>query len=238
VYNRKVDDAWFVVRRAPVNLFRRGDDLADLLARVEAERYGVVIFDTLQRMSAGADLNLPRDATLVIDALDRVRQATGGSAGYVAHTGKSGIDVRGASNLEDDADIVWRLERDEGGDVVTAELQKRKDGPSGLKVKLRGRPAPGTGSLYLESAHGFIALDTEPKRALPIIEELDRRTADHGLSLTALAEAIGLKGKGGVIGPVDWLTTKGFVRPEQSGRYPVYKITEAGSVRLAELRGK
>jgi len=238
-YSRKVDDAWLTVRRAPVNLFRQGEDLTDLLARIKAERYAVVVLDTLQRMSAGADLNLPRDATLVIESLDAIRQATpSGSVGYVAHTGKSDLDVRGASVLEDDADIVWRLKRDEGDSDVTAELAKRKDGPSGLLVKLRARSVQGAGSLVLEPAHGFSMLGTPPKQAFPALRELARRTAEDGLTLSALAQALGLQGKGSVSAAVDWLLTSGFVQKIASGRYPLYTASEAGRVRLAKLGEK
>lgn len=132
-WRQTVPDDRFRVRRAPVNLFRPQDAaFADLLARIRAEGYGVVIFDTLQRMSTGADLNGARDAGVIIDALDQARRATGnGSVGIVGHTGKADLDTRGSSALEDDMDIVWRTKRPEGSDELTLELAKRKDGPDG-----------------------------------------------------------------------------------------------------------
>ena len=57
-----MSDDWFGVRRAPVNLFRGEEDLGHLIKRAKKESYGVVIFDTLQRMVAGADQDSAADA--------------------------------------------------------------------------------------------------------------------------------------------------------------------------------
>jgi hypothetical protein len=201
-WRQTVPDDRFRVRRAPVNLFRPQDAaFADLLARIRAEGYGVVIFDTLQRMSTGADLNGARDAGVIIDALDQARRATGnGSVGIVGHTGKADLDTRGSSALEDDMDIVWRTKRPEGSDELTLELAKRKDGPDGAQLRLRARSVPGSGSLVLEAATGAAGPETRrpPKQALPMLQVLAGSAAVDGLSMSAIADALGLRGKGAI----------------------------------------
>ncbi|MFX1784307.1 AAA family ATPase [Prescottella equi] len=127
----------FVVRRSAVNLFRGGAELEELLDRIAAHGFGVVVLDTLRRMSGGADGN-GSDMGVVVDNIDRIRMATArGSVLAIAHTGKSDEDVRGFSGIEDDADLVWAVKRDGNTTDVTLTCKKMKDGPDGHAISLR-----------------------------------------------------------------------------------------------------
>lgn len=227
---------WLTVRRAPVNLFKQASAFADLLARIEDIGIEIVVFDTLQRMSAGADQNSARDAGTIIEGLDRVRQVTNGAVGVVAHTDKGDNDTRGSSAFEDDADIVWRTRRDEDEQTIHLSLAKRKDGPAGLSFDLRPRMVDGTGSLVLESAKSFVPHpDRPPAQAWPVLRALGAKSVPtSGLSSSALKEAIGQAGKGGLYRSLDWLMDAGYVRKEELGRWPSYSITGEGQSRLAE----
>lgn len=227
-----VSDKWLHVRRAPVNLFTHAAAFADLLARIQIEGYGVVVFDTLQRMASGADQNSARDAGVIIESLDRVRQATGGAAGVVAHTDKGDSDTRGSSAFEDDADTVWRVRCDEDDQIVRATLAKRKDGPDGLTLELIPRLVDGTGSLVLSSARG-LPPSAQPKRSVEVMQTLSGSSVGvHGMSASSIADALGLKGKGSVHKALSWLIDKQYVQIQERGRWPTYKITETGSSTL------
>lgn len=238
-YGKQVEDEWFTVRRAPVNLFKHSEALADMAARIRDEHYGVVIFDTLQRMSSGADQNAAKDAGVIISTLDQLRHLThNGAVGVVAHTDKGDNDTRGSSAFEDDADIVWRMRRDEDEQAVTATLAKRKDGPDGEYHRLRPEPVKGTESLILVLASGLLmgASLKHPARTEDVLRVLSMTIhAETGASISAVSEILGLKGKGTVHNAMNWLVDRGYVRFEDRGRKSNYKITSSGSSMLKEM---
>lgn len=127
----KVTDDWFTVRAGGVNMFRAGADFDHLLSHVDQGRYGLVVLDTLRRMSGGAVEN-SSDMGVVVDNVSRVRDRTaGGSVLVVAHTGKGDDDTRGFSGIEDDSDIVWAVKRAGKSLKVKLTCTKMKDGPDG-----------------------------------------------------------------------------------------------------------
>jgi AAA domain len=129
----------------PVNLMR-ADDVAELCAM--AVGVDLVIVDTLARCMVGADENSARDIGLVVDALYRVRDATGdGSVLGLHHTGKDRATIRGSSALEDGVDTVYLSE----GDVrnLTVKRTKRKDGPTDDELQFQLNPVDGTSSAVL-----------------------------------------------------------------------------------------
>lgn len=249
-WGEDIEDQWFHIRRAPVNLFRQTEAFLDLLARIEDEKYGVAVFDTLQRMSSGADQNSAKDAGVIIHALDRIKQiTTSGAVGIVAHTDKGDNDTRGSSAFEDDADIVWRTKRDEDEQFIRATLTKRKDGPDGLTLELRPRLIDGTGSLVLEESNTLLSAASRqpPKHSFEVLKLLTTPIFDDdGASLTAIGEVLGLAGKGSVSRAMNWLIEMGYaekvrIRPTSQGelgrlgRYPRFKITSQGTSQLAKL---
>lgn len=122
------------IRRLALNLYQPGPALTELLRRVETARYGLVIVDTLRRVSGAADGN-GSEMGVVIDNLALIKDATdNGTVLAVAHTDKSDTDTRGYSGIEDDADFVWHTKRTDMR--LDLELTKMKDGPDGLRVQL------------------------------------------------------------------------------------------------------
>jgi AAA domain-containing protein len=97
----------------PVNLY--DGDGPRFLQAVQADTGDgaapvLYVFDTLARSMAGAEENSNRDVGLVVQAAQTL-QATGAAVLLVHHTGKDGLDARGASALRNAADIVLKLER-------------------------------------------------------------------------------------------------------------------------------
>lgn len=133
----KVDPAWFIVRRLPVNLFKGGRYIDHLCSYASTREVGVVAFDTLQRNSSGAAKNDDKDAGLTIDTLKSVAGATTmGCAGWLAHTQRTDEDTRGSSAWEDDLDVVWQLKASSGAVTATQTKSKytAKDEPIEMSV--------------------------------------------------------------------------------------------------------
>lgn len=136
----------FTVLPRGLNL-HSGVELPALLDVIRKRRVGLVVVDTLRRVSGAADGN-GSDMGAVVDNLDEIRRATAdGSVLVVAHTGKSDSDTRGFSGVEDDADTVWHAARDRDDQTVALTLVKAKDGPDGARVTLR--PLPVAASVVL-----------------------------------------------------------------------------------------
>jgi hypothetical protein len=126
------------LRRSALNLHKPGPDFDDLLDRVARGRYGLVIVDTLRRVSGAADGN-SSEMGAVVDNLDRIKRATdGGTVVAIAHTDKNDHDTRGYSGIEDDADVVWAAKRKDS--AVSLKLTKMKDGPDGVTINLTAIP--------------------------------------------------------------------------------------------------
>lgn len=230
-----IDADWFHVRTASVNLFRGGPEYDDLLERVRREQYGVIVFDTLQRSSAGADANSSRDAGLITERLGEIGAMSNAAVGIVAHTGKNAeYGIRGSSAFEDDLDIVWRLTCDkDAGYRVTATLAKRRNGPEGLELTFKPVPVPNTESIVLESLERPQSYMHEPAGTREILVLLDGDAIpEAGLSASALKEAGHWQGKSQLYKALSWLMRVGHVEKIQQGRWPTYRITVPGRVSL------
>ncbi len=190
----KADPDWFVVRRSAVNLYRAGDDYAHLLDYVERGEFGLVVFDTLRRMSGGAEGN-GSDMGAVVDRMDEVKRHTAnGSVLAVAHTDKGDNDTRGFSGIEDDADVVWSAKRENNTNELTLRCEKFKDGPDGHQFDLRTRTEGD--SLVVESAEAQGNLFSDDRQADQIVmatmRELfanDGATVKDIMTMTELSQA-------------------------------------------------
>lgn len=186
--NGPVEPSRFVVRRQALNLHRPGPAFDHLLEHVGDRRYGLVVVDTLRRVSGSADGN-SSEMGAVIDSLDQIKQATdAGSVLLIAHTDKGDNDSRGYSGIEDDADFVWHAVRD--GDRLALELTKMKDGPDGQVHHLQRLPVGASLVLVPTAPPDVNTASTESEQAL--LTALTSFFPD-GASTTALLEASGLK---------------------------------------------
>jgi len=235
---KQVDDEMFTTRRAPVNLFRQTSEFFDLLERIEREKYEVVVFDTLQRMARGANQDKASDAAIVVGAVDLVREASGGTVGFVAHSGKSDEDLRGSSAYEDDADIVVRTKRDEDEEGVRVTQTKRKDGPDGTTMILYPERVAGTGSLILSPHQAKLPDNPDALRkwAIPFMKELARiSVGETGLNRNDLLTRTGCSGRGTADNTLDDLISTGFVLKLGTVSRPRYVITNLGRTVLEDV---
>lgn len=130
------------VRSGSVNLFTGGPAYDELLATVEQTKPALVIIDTLQTNSTGAESNSASDMGEVTARLQALKLASGGTVLVLAHTGKSDQDARGSSSIEDDADFVLHVKPT--GTDLELKVTKQKDGDSGFVVPLKAVPAHGS----------------------------------------------------------------------------------------------
>lgn len=186
-WGREIPDERLTVRRTALNMHTPGPAFDDLLDHVTTGGYGLVIIDTLRRVSGSADGN-SSEMGAVVDNLDRIKQATdAGTVLAVAHTDKGDHDTRGYSGIEDDADVVWAAKRDEMH--LTLELTKMKDGPDGRTIHLLAERTD-AGSLILTGITGTPSPDTTESQ-LKILDTI-RELFPDGVSSSVLLKTTGL----------------------------------------------
>lgn len=138
-----IDD--LTVRGDVPNMFDAGQDFEKLLERVVVDRPKLIIIDTLQKATAGADQNAASDMGVVHNSLLQLRTAAGGATILViAHTDKSDSSTRGSSSIEDDSDFILHVKRGREGSV-DLEIDKMRDGepaaPLTFYIKSVGKSA-------------------------------------------------------------------------------------------------
>ena len=116
---------------APWSLLAAGD-LGELAQAVRAAECagGVVIVDTLNAASPGADENSSVDMGRIIDGAKQLQREVGGLIWLVHHAGKdSGRGLRGHSSLTGAVDAIIEVTRDESGERREWRVERAKDGP-------------------------------------------------------------------------------------------------------------
>lgn len=216
-WGRNVPHDMFTVRAGAPNMHQTGPAYDHLLEHVQAGAYGLVIVDTLRRVSGSADGN-SSEMGLVVDNLDRLKQATeNGTILTVAHTDKGDHDTRGYSGIEDDADVVWAVKRDEMH--VTLELTKFKDGPDGRTMTLAAERT--LNSLTLAATSGAVEVDTNESQ-LKILDAL-RIMPDGGVTGPELMATAALN-KPTFYRALKDLRTAGHVQMTAHGRTKYYEL--------------
>jgi hypothetical protein len=185
-WGHNVPPHMLTVRRTALDMHQPGPAYTHLLDHVASGSYGLVVVDTLRRVSGAADGN-GSEMGLVVDNLDRIKQATdNGTVLAVAHTDKGDHDTRGYSGIEDDADVVWAAKRDDM--LLSLELTKMKDGPDGSTVHLQAQRT--LNSLVLSGTTGTPKVDTTESQDR-ILQGM-RDMFPDGVTGTELLATIGL----------------------------------------------
>jgi hypothetical protein len=134
-----LDDPEFFVLTAPMTLTGPGSaasalaELVQYLAATGGGSFDLIVVDTLARVMGGADENAAPAIAALMEGLDLIRRVTGAHIMLVHHSGKdTSKGARGHSSLRAAIDTELELTRDEIG-VITAEVRKQRDGPTGYK---------------------------------------------------------------------------------------------------------
>lgn len=103
----------------------------------------LIVLDTQARITVGLEENSAKDMGVLIDAIRRLKAATGACVLVVHHTGRDGGDARGSSALDGAQDTEIRVERPTKKSeraMLTASIttDKQKDGSEseGFEVQL------------------------------------------------------------------------------------------------------
>lgn len=99
-------------------------------------KFDLIIIDTMSRVMGGGDENAAPDIADLMRNLDLIRRATGAHIMLVHHTGKG---ARGHSSLRAAIDTEIELTRDDETGLITSEVTKQRDGPTGYKFTYRLR---------------------------------------------------------------------------------------------------
>ncbi|WP_168710560.1 AAA family ATPase [Mycobacterium intracellulare] len=183
-WGQELSDAAFHVLPRPVNL-TRAVDIADLIALVHWNGYGLLILDTLSRCMVGADENSAKDCGQVVDVLHRLREHTPGGRGVVLgvhHAGKDGKTFRGSSAFEAGADTVYSVIGDEDDGSIVLTREKRKDGPLNDIHRLKLDPIEGSESCVISVHRG----GGQTERADKLLSTFVHHFADNGASKSEL----------------------------------------------------
>lgn len=133
-----LDDPEFWVIAAPVTFAGKASDAGSMVEMVRhlalvAGRFDLIIVDTLARVMGDGDENTAPDIADLVKNLDVLRRSTGSNIMLIHHSGKDiARGARGHSSLRAAVDTEMELTRDEVG-VITAEVTKQRDGPTGYK---------------------------------------------------------------------------------------------------------
>ncbi|MEV8554827.1 helicase RepA family protein [Streptomyces glaucescens] len=121
-FNQSMDNVTFLP--LAVQLLN-GVDLSALLLLVEEMKPSLVVVDTQARVTVGADENSNGEMGRVVAAADKIREACKGCVLMVHHSGKNGLDLRGASAFEGAATSIIKVTKD--GEYVEVHSDKQKD---------------------------------------------------------------------------------------------------------------
>ncbi len=133
-----LDDPEFWVISAPVTFAGKASDAASMVEMVQhlasqTGRFDMIVVDTLSRVMGDSDENTAPDIADLVRNLDVLRRGTGSNIMLIHHSGKDvARGARGHSSLRAAVDTEIELTRDEIG-VITAEVTKQRDGPTGYK---------------------------------------------------------------------------------------------------------
>lgn len=110
-----------------------------LIAACQRVQPALIVLDTQARISVGLRENDATDMGLLIDAVSRLKRATGACVLVLHHTGRNSADARGSSALDGAQDTELKVERPKSRRSLrcTVGLDKQKDGSEAVKVALR-----------------------------------------------------------------------------------------------------
>lgn len=132
------------------------EHLATFLEHVETTKPGLIVLDTLSKVSSG-DENSKESMAKVYNALASLRDASGATVIVAHHTGH-GVTGRGrgSSSFEDDIDVVLALhgQAKDGPVKLTSEKQKARRDPSPMWLRL----------VTTDSGNPAVELATDPDR--------------------------------------------------------------------------
>lgn len=118
--------------------------LADM---VEDGEFDFIVFDTLAKMSAGANEDLVMEMQPILNAIDGVRKRHDGASVLIVHHANKSGEYRGSSSMHGHMDVMLST-KVLGANAVSLQKYKDKEGESGVELA----------ALYAKSVDEFNSL--------------------------------------------------------------------------------
>ena len=207
---------------APIGKMPTTEQL-DFFELVERLDPGLIVFDTLQRCTVGANENLQQDMGQVVSMVDTLRQNYNCAILAVHHDTKSGESMRGSSVIRASADTTIQLTTS-GESFIEMTCTKQKDAEPFKAWSMVISGDDESGSAYLTAyQQGVKARDYTLLKALGDITTYRNEKFFN----KAWREAANLEG-GKFERPKAQLIRDGFVGQEGEGRSKSYFVTKEG----------
>lgn len=219
---------------------KKSTDVDELASAIQVGNMGsgVVIIDTLNQASPGADENSSIDMGIIINRLQRLQELTGGLVLIVHHTGKNAMQgLRGHSSLKAALDANIEVV---GGDNKVMVLEKVKDGecgqryPFSLAIHTLGEDSDGDPitSCTIEREFNVVFAKPEPsgkrqKLALRIIKQSLENITSKRMTVEAAVSEI-----------ANSLTTIASNKRTNSARQLLGSLTTGGHLSSELIKGE
>lgn len=122
---------------SPIDLYNSSADaeaVVQLVRELESltgTKCGLIVGDTLARLSVGANENSGEDMGVVVRHIDQIRHTTGAAFLLIHHTGKNAAQgMRGWSGLRAAVDTEVEITAEDTTGIHTAEITKQRDLPT------------------------------------------------------------------------------------------------------------
>lgn len=206
-----------------INLLNHGE-VSRFIEIAKPVKPVLIVFDTLTRMTAGADENAVQDMSRAIKSLDRIRAEVGASILVTTHATKRGQEERGSSAIRGAADVMFEMKR--VGAVLVLRPDKSKDFELPPEIELELVSEPGAGSLVVQLRSRIIGVPSESeKQALVLLSG----SFPSGTTIGPWGKAAGIADRS-AYRLAQRLQESGLVRKDRQR----YHITDEGRRAIAE----
>ncbi|MFD6889112.1 AAA family ATPase [Streptomyces sp. NPDC059957] len=199
-----------------------GIDRQALVALIKEMAPALVIIDTQARVTVGADENSNGEMSKVVDAADQIRQACGACVLMVHHSGKNGLDMRGASAFEGAATSVIKVTKD--GEYVEVHSDKQKDEDAFETVWLRLTPV---GQSVVLAARSMTPSGDEMTKNEEVILAAMRDSFETTSATATNLMAVTDVPKASVYRALNSLVNRGSLRNIGTEKRPIYALPAA-----------
>jgi hypothetical protein len=201
------------------------------IAPITPLRPALIIIDPLANNMSGLVETTQEGMMVAIDAVERIRRATGAGILLLHHTGWSEDRERGSSTLRGAARVVIKVDRKEDGTIQFACVKKNQGAPFATRF-LRLVPAGERGSVAPLPA-SRVERDTKkiPEKLYLIFEALTKEQYVEGATHGNLTEYTTYP-KATVTNLLDIGVRGGYLRSIPKGNSKLYSLTDDGRRKL------
>lgn len=142
LHQTQMGDVPFWILSVSVNLCDPKSDTDELIEEIKrlctSSAVELIVIDTLSRVMAGGNENMPNDMGTFIGNCDRIRQETGTHVLVIHHSGKNEkAGSRGHSSLQAAVDTEIEVIKAQSSGIATATVRKQRDSTGGQTYKFR-----------------------------------------------------------------------------------------------------